>query len=134
MAEMKQGLTGSAEVEVRVENTAAALGNAGVNVFATPFMTALMEHACRNAVDSHLPDGTMTLGGLVELRHLAPTPIGFRVRAEARLVEVKGPKLAFEVRIHDGVEEVGSGKHVRFMVSEAEFRKKVAAKEAVKRP
>lgn len=132
MPEMKEGLVGIAETEVTDRNTAAALGNKGVNVFATPFMVALMEEACRNAVAPHLPPGFVTLGGHVDLKHLAPTPKGFKVKAEARLAEVKGPKLVFDVKIDDGIEPVGQGRHVRFMAPESEFRKRASAKEALR--
>jgi predicted thioesterase len=129
MGELETGLRGTASVRVSEKNTAAALGNEGVDVFATPFMVALMEEACRNAVEPGLPPGRLTLGGLVELRHLAPTPVGYDVTAHAELVEVKGPKLVFDVRVEDAREPVGEGRHVRFIASAEDFHKRVRQKE-----
>jgi predicted thioesterase len=128
MSELVKGMTGTAEVEVTDSNTAAALGNEGVDVFATPFMVALMEEACRNVVEPHLEDGTITLGGHVDLKHLAPTPRGYRITARATLVEVKGSRLAFEVEITDRIEPVGRGRHTRFLAPEEAFQRKVAEK------
>jgi predicted thioesterase len=128
MEDLTPGLRGTASVKVDAQNTAAALGNEGVDVFATPFMVALVEEACRDAVEPRLPAGKVTLGGLVELRHLAPTPEGYGVEARAELVEVKGPKLVFTVEVSDDVETVGKARHVRFVADEGDFQKSVRDK------
>ncbi|MHC4778636.1 MAG: thioesterase family protein [Planctomycetota bacterium] len=133
MNELKPGLLGEASVRVNRSNTASALGNVGVDVFATPFLVALMEEAARNAVEPLLPEGKITLGGLVELKHLAPTPLGFEIRASACLLEVKGPKLVFEVGIVDGMERVGEGRHVRFISSQDTFNQAVREKSTFRR-
>ena len=130
---MKPGLLGEASVRVNRSNTASALGNEGVDVFATPFLVALMEEAARNAVESLLPEGMLTLGGLVEVKHLAPTPLGFEIRASACLLEVKGSKLVFEVGFVDGVERIGEGRHVRFIASREDFSRSVREKTGMRR-
>ena len=130
MNTLRPGSTGSASVRVTQANTAAALGNQGVDVFATPFMAALVEEACRVAALPLLQPGSLTLGGSLELRHLAPTPIGFTVIATATLTEVKGPKLVFEVSVSDEVEKVGEARHVRFVARADDFHAKVRAKAA----
>ena len=130
---MKPGLLGEASVRVNRSNTASALGNEGVDVFATPFLVGLMEEAARNAVEPHLPEGMLTLGGLVEVKHLAPTPLGFEIRASACLLEVKGAKLVFEVGIVDGVERIGEGRHVRFVATQEAFAKMVREKTSSRR-
>jgi fluoroacetyl-CoA thioesterase len=132
MDPLKPGLEGKATVRVTGANTANALGNRGVDVFATPFMAALVEEACRNAVEPLLPPGTITLGGSLDLQHLAPTPPGFEVSARARVVEVKGPKVVFEAEVSDGVEKVGEARHVRFLAKESEFLERVSRKAARK--
>lgn len=135
MADLTPGLEGSASVRVNPKNTAAALGNEGVDVFATPFMVGLVEEAARIAVEPHLPKDRLTLGGLVEIKHLAPTPLGFEVTATARLVEVKGPKLVFEVEVADAVETVGQARHVRFVAAKKDFDDRVRTKtESLRRP
>jgi predicted thioesterase len=123
--ELRKGLKGEASVRVSRENTASALGNEGVDVFATPFMVALMEEAARNAVESQLPQGTITLGGRIDLKHLAPSPLGFEGTARAELKEIEGPKLTFEVEILDPMERVGEGVHVRFLAPQDAFLKRI---------
>ncbi len=128
METLQPGRTGRASVRVDESNTAAALGNEGVDVFATPFLVALMEEAAREAVEPQLPGDRITLGGWVEVKHLAPTPRGFRVEAVARLVEVKGSKLVFEVEVQDEAEVVARGRHVRLIAPAAAFFEQVGRK------
>ena len=83
--------------------------------------------------ESLLPEGMLTLGGLVEVKHLAPTPLGFEIRASACLLEVKGPKLVFEVGIIDEVGRIGEGRHVRFVASQGDFSKAVRERSGLRR-
>lgn len=85
----------------------------GKGVFATPGMIWLMEWAAHHAVEPYLGAGQTTLGYEVCVRHLAPTPPGATVRTTARLKEVDGRKLLFEVECHEGDKLVGSGTHRR---------------------
>jgi fluoroacetyl-CoA thioesterase len=62
--------------------------------------------------------------------HKAATPVGFAVTVEAECIELRGPRAKFSVRAHDGIDEIGSGIHERFIVSWDRFNKSVAAKAA----
>src|SRR5205814_5485126 len=95
------GLTGEATTIVVHENTAASVGAGGVEVFGTPMMIALMENAAWGAVVHSLDAGDVTVGTLVNVRHLGATPIGQQVRATAELVEIDGRRLVFKVEAHD---------------------------------
>ena len=110
------GITGEATTVVVHENTAAAVGAGGVEVFATPMMIALMENAAWQAVADHLDEGLVTVGTLVNVRHLAATPLGQRVRATAELIEIDGRRLVFKVEAYDEKQKIGEGIHERFIV------------------
>lgn len=127
---VQPGLRGEVRLVVADEHTAQHLGSGGVRVLATPQMVLLMERAGVAAVDHLLPDGYLTVGGHLDVRHLAPTPVGFEVRATAELIEVDGRKLDFRVEVHDGVELVGTGNHQRFIVDLHRFGQRVADKTA----
>ena len=86
MEEIVPGLVGQSEMVVHEENTARHLGSGNVAVLATPEMIRLMEKAAVAAVDHLLPDGYRTVGVEVDIRHLAATPVGMKVRAQAELV------------------------------------------------
>jgi fluoroacetyl-CoA thioesterase len=118
------GITGEATSVVVHENTAAAVGAGGVEVFATPMMIALMENAAWRAVADHLDEGFVTVGTLVNVRHLAATPLGQQVRATAQLVEVDGRRLVFQVEAYDEKQKIGEGIHERFIVHLQRFLQK----------
>src|SRR5256886_15082451 len=104
---LKIGMKGEASTLVVHENTAASVGAGGVEVFGTPMMIALMENAAWGAVAEHLDEGMVTVGTLVNVKHLAATPLGQRVRATAELVEIDRRRLVFKVQAFDEKRQVG---------------------------
>ncbi len=128
MAELVPGLVGEATLVVSEQHTARHLGSGGINVLATPIMVALMETAGRNAVEPLLEPGHLTVGASLDVKHLAPTPMGMRVTARAELVAVEGRMLTFRVEAHDEREKVGEGTHVRAIIVLDRFLTRVQAK------
>src|SRR5437588_5622489 len=108
---LKTGMTGESSTIVVHENTAAYVGAGGVEVFGTPMMIALMEQASWQAVVDSLDVGDVTVGTLVNVRHLGATPLGQRVRATSELVEVDGRRLVFKVEAYDEQKKIGEGQH-----------------------
>jgi fluoroacetyl-CoA thioesterase len=125
---IEPGLKGEVSLVVAEEHTAKHLGSGGVQVLATPQMVLLMERASVAAVDPLLPEGYRTVGVGLNIRHLAPTPLGFQVRATAELIEVEGRRLLFRVEVHDGVEMAGEGTHERSIINVQRFSERVAQK------
>jgi fluoroacetyl-CoA thioesterase len=99
-------------------------------VFATGFMIMLMEWACTELIAQHLDPGEGSVGVHVDVSHLAATPPGMTVTAEAECVEVAGPRVAFNVKARDGIDLIGEGRHERFVVVWDKFNARVAAKAA----
>lgn len=122
------GLTAEATTTVTPQNTAAAVGSGGVDVYATPSMIGLMEMAALRAVQPHLAEGETTVGTVVNVKHLAATPLGMAVRATARLTEVDGRRLVFTVEAFDDREKIGEGTHERFVVPLQKFLDRTAKK------
>jgi len=128
MAELAPGLVGEATLVVEEKHTARHLGSGGVNVLATPIMIALMEEAGRNAVELLLEPGQLTVGASLDVKHLAPTPMGMRITARAELLAVDGWMLTFRVEARDEREKVGEGTHVRAIINLDRFLARVQAK------
>jgi fluoroacetyl-CoA thioesterase len=114
--EPQPGATAEVSTTVTPDRTAAALGNPGVDVYATPFLVGLLEQAAAAVVHPHLPPAASTVGTLVEMRHLAATPVGMTVRARATLLETDGRRYLFSVEAWDDREKVAEGRHERFVV------------------
>lgn len=128
MGELAPGLIGKAERVVTEADTADRWGSGMVPVFGTPALVGLMERAAVHALAEHLPPGQASVGGRIDVRHLAPTPVGMRVHARAELLEVEGRRLVFRVEAWDEVEQIGEATHERFVVDEERFIAKAEAK------
>jgi predicted thioesterase len=116
---------------VTPEVTADAMGNRGVQVLATPFLIGLLENAAAGVLIPHLPPGASTVGTMVEMRHLAATPVGMTVRAKATLLEGDGRRYLFQVEAWDDTDKVAEGRHERAVVPNlARFLERVMKKGA----
>src|SRR5262245_18143743 len=102
-------------------DTAISLRSGAVPVLGTPRLLALCEEAAGDAVDGQLEDGTTTVGMRVQLDHLAPSPVGCQVRAEATLKKVEGKRLTFNLAAHDERGLVAVGAMTRVIVDAASF-------------
>jgi fluoroacetyl-CoA thioesterase len=85
-------------------------------VFATPMMVTAMENAALNAVRDYLDPGESAVGTLVNVRHIAATPAGHRIMAEAEVTKVDGRRIEFKVSARDEIELIGDGTHERMVV------------------
>lgn len=128
MNELTIGLIGEASEMVTADTLAARWGSGMVPGFATPAMVALMENAAYNATSQLLPPGQTTVGVSVNIKHLAGTPVGMRVRARAELLAVEGRKLVFRVQAWDEAEQIGEGTHERRIVELERFQTRLGEK------
>lgn len=122
------GLIGEATTQVVPELTARHLGSGTVSVFATPEMVRLMERAAVNGLAPYLAPGQQSVGTIVNVKHLAATPLGATVTAHAELVAVEGRRLTFKVSAHDGIDLIGEGVHERALIDLARFEARIKAK------
>jgi predicted thioesterase len=111
-------LGASAEVSLVVtpDRTADAMGNPGVHVLATPFLIGLLENAASAVLRPHLSPAAGSVGTMVEMRHLAATPLGMTARARATLLETDGRRFLFAVEAWDDRDKVAEGRHERVVV------------------
>ncbi len=125
MTDLTPGLNAEIEHLVSDEDTAARWGSGLVPVFSTPALVGLMESAAVKALEGQLLPGQTTVGGRIDVRHLAATPVGMKVRARAELVSVEGRKMSFRIQAWDEVELIGEATHERYVIDEAKFLAKV---------
>ena len=120
-----EGLKSVMEQTVGKSDTANSYGSGDLDVYATPAMTALMENAAKNGIKKELPVGYTTVGIEISVKHIKPTPVGVKVRAEAILEKAEGKKLTFKVEAFDDMGKIGEGTHIRYVVKAEEFIKKI---------
>jgi predicted thioesterase len=121
-------MTGTAELVVGEEHTAPSIGSGRVHVLATPVMINLMEAAALDAIEQSLPEGYQSLGTHLNVRHIAATPVGMKVRALAEVTAVSGRSVRFAVTVKDEVDLIGDGTHERVVVNVAKFDLRVQKK------
>lgn len=131
MQQIPIGANGRFELVVRPEHLANQFKDTALPpVLATPVMIMVMENAALNAIKPYLDAGESAVGTRIEVRHLAPTPIGQRVVGEAEVTKVDGRRIEFTVRATDETEEIGAGTHERVIVDLARLAKRLNAKAA----
>jgi len=130
LAALKPGLTGRAELVVGEEHTAPRVGSGKVRVLATPVMINLFEAAALAAIEHLLPAGYQSLGTILNVRHIAATPVGMKVMAEARVIRVEARTVFFALEAKDERELIGDGTHERVVVNVEKFDLRVARKHA----
>ncbi|HVW32038.1 MAG TPA: hotdog domain-containing protein [Acidimicrobiia bacterium] len=119
--DLQPGLAGTIEHKVSDRDTSAAAGTSDVSMLATPNIILLAEQATWAALEGRLDEGTSAVEHRVEISHLAPTPVGAKVKAEAVLEAVEGRRLIFRVSVSDERGLVAAGRFTRVVVSKEKF-------------
>ena len=121
--------TGNAELLVGDEHTAPRVGSGRVRVLATPVMINLFEAAALAAIEHKLPKGYQSLGTVLNVRHIAATPVGMKVLAIATVMHVDKRTVHFRLQAMDEKELIGDGEHERVVVNVEKFSLRVKAKQ-----
>jgi fluoroacetyl-CoA thioesterase len=127
--EIPVGAKGEFTLVVQPEHLANRFKDAALPpVLATPVMIMVMENAALNAIKPYLEPGESAVGTAVDVRHLAPTPVGAKVSGEAEVTGVEGRRVSFVVRASDHKEVIGTGTHERMVVDLARLARRLDAK------
>ena len=127
---VKVGATKERRITVDSNQTTSFLWE-GENVLSTPSMIAEMEETCRLLLkEQAIPDSEWdSVGTIVDIKHLAATPVGAEVFLKAMVLSVDGRRVMFEVEARDKLERVGEGRHERFIINILRFRAKFNEKQ-----
>ncbi|MBX9811569.1 MAG: thioesterase family protein [Burkholderiales bacterium] len=125
MDTLKVGMKDTLEWEV-TEKLTTTRGD--YKVFSTPSMVLFAEMAAHKLTEPHLKPGQGQVGLTVNIRHMAPTPIGKRVRAEVELTAIDRRKLTFRIKVFDDVEQVGEVEHERFVIDVDKYTERLRKK------
>jgi fluoroacetyl-CoA thioesterase len=128
LAQVTTGLEGTSSLVVGPEHTAEKVGSGVIPVLATPVMVNVIESAALAAAEHLLSEGHQSLGISLDVRHIAATPVGMKITAEAQVTKVEGRTIYFAVTCHDEKELIGDGTHARIVVNVARFAERVRRK------
>ena len=126
------GAVATDQIEVTREMTVSHFHEHMPEVYGTPIMIYHLEDTAAAAIQNALPEGWISVGVVVNVKHLAATPVGATVTTRAEVIEVGEHTITFAVEAHDGFEKIGEGVHVRAPVELDRFMKKVQEKRTTK--
>lgn len=126
------GLTNQIIITVMETDTARAAGGERLpQVFSTPRLVSFLERTAHESIIPFLEEGQSSVGTIVNIRHLAATPVGMQIRFHSELVAIEGRKLTFKVEAWDEVEQIADGEHERFIIDESRFNRRLTEKQAL---
>jgi len=125
---LEKGMKGVSQMVVGPDNMAEKFSRPMPPSFATPMLISLMDNAAIEAVKKKLPAGYITVGTSITVRHIAPTPEGMTITAQAELKDIFQNRLIFEVTAYDEIEKVGEGEVERYIIDLERFSDKILEK------
>jgi predicted thioesterase len=122
---LKPGLSKEMAFTIEEKHAASHIGSGSVRVLATPSMILFIEITARTMIEEYLPETHTSVGTLVNVRHLAASPVGSTVRTEVFIEDVKENKITLGVSVWEGEKKVGEGTHERFVVERERFLQQI---------
>jgi len=122
---LEKDLKGIAQTTVNEENSAEKFAKPMPPAFATPMLVSLMDLAAINAVKNNLPEGYISVASKISITHLAASPLGMTITADATLIDIFQNRLIFQVNAFDEVEKIGEGTVERYIIDLNKFTKKI---------
>ncbi len=126
---LTEGLKFERIIEIGEDRVITFMGD-DLRVYETPSMIADMEYACRDLLHEHLPIDWDSVGVVVDIEHLAATPMRESVTVTVEIVKITNRKVRFRCEVYDALEIVGKGYHERFIINVTKHRRRVAEKRA----
>ena len=115
---------------IEMENSAIHIGSGSSRVLASPWMIAFMERVSHRLLTCCLPEGYSSVGTHLDVRHLAPTPVGATIKVRVEILSLDENHVHFTIDVWDELEKIGEGKHERVIIDEARFLRRVEKKQA----
>jgi len=119
--ELKEGLSFKQSITVELKDTAKTWGSGNLEVFATPALVGLMENTALKCIADYISEGNDTVGIEINTQHTKATKVGLAVTCEATIEKVDGKRIFFNIKAWDEVGEIGSSKHVRYIINTEKF-------------
>jgi fluoroacetyl-CoA thioesterase len=122
------GMTREDSFPITVENSAIHIGSGSSRVLATPWMVAFMERVSHRLLTCCLPEGYSSVGTHLDIRHIAPTPVGATIKVRAEVLSLNENRVYFTIEAWDELEKIGEGNHERVIIDETRFLRRVEKK------
>lgn len=97
-------------------------------IVSTPNIIQFLERTARHLLTPHLEADERSVGVEIDIRHLAPTPVGQTIHCRAQVISVDGSKVQFQIEARDAHEIIVRGLHKRAVIRTESFTRRVRAK------
>lgn len=122
---LETGIIYKQAITVQPKDTAIVYGSGSLEVFATPAMVALMENTAVHCLEGYLEKGQDTVGIEINVKHIKATPVGGKVHCKAKVTEIEGRRIRFEIEAEDEKGQIGYAIHDRFIIDPVKFMAKL---------
>jgi predicted thioesterase len=122
------GETGELAIPTEAKHAVEFAGNGMPAVVSTPHLVGFLERTARETLAPHLEADERSVGVEIDIRHLAPTPVGQTIHCTARVIAVDGSKISFQIEARDAYEVIVRGLHKRAVINTESFSRRVRAK------
>jgi predicted thioesterase len=122
------GDIGEQAISTDMKHAVEFAGNGMPAVVSTPHLVGFLERTARETIAAHLDADERSVGVEIDLRHLAPTPVGQTIHCTARVIAVDGRKISFQIEARDAHEVIVRGLHQRAVIRLESFSRRVQAK------
>lgn len=123
--ELKENSVHEQYLTVSPDMSAIKVGSGVVDVFATPSMIAFIEKTCCDAITPTLEPNKVSVGAEINVKHVAPSKIGAKVKCVARVLKIEKNRVLFTAVVIDNDKIVGTASHTRCIVDKDKFLAKV---------
>ena len=124
----KIGETGELHILTDMKHAVEFAGDGMPAVVSTPNIIQFLERTARHVLTPHLDADERSVGVEIDIRHLAPTPIGQTIHCTARVIAVDGVKIQFQIEARDDREVIVRGLHKRAVIRTSSFTRRVLEK------
>ena len=121
MRTVPRGIAATNRFDATDTDTAAAVGNPGVEAVATVALILWIEATCGELMAPYLDEGEAGVGVRVAVDHTGPAFAGRPVEVHARVSGVDRRQVTFSVHLEQDGRDVMTGEHVRAAVDLARF-------------
>ena len=122
------GESGELDIATEAKHAVEFAGDGMPAVVSTPSLVGFLERTARETIAPHLEADERSVGIELDLRHLAPTPIGQVIHCTARVIALDGAKISFQIEARDAQEVVVRGVHKRAVIRTDSFSRRLKAK------
>ena len=122
------GEVGELAIPTDMKHAVEFAGDGMPAVVSTPHLVGFLERTARQTIASHLDADERSVGIELDIRHLAPTPVGQTIHCRAQVIAVEDRKITFQIEARDQHEVILRGLHKRAVIRTESFSRRVKEK------